>query len=120
MTFDGAIPWERGLRWQVICSDGPHWRVGIYSPPEAHAREVRELERHDCPELFLLMEGRITLVFRNEQGVLCELVLSPGAPVLITSPHGAYCPDGPFTGVALVVERSEFETEMLPMPAVAR
>ena len=31
--------------------------------------------------------------------------------VLVKAPHSGYCPDGPHTGVAFVVERDAFETE---------
>jgi hypothetical protein len=98
------------VRWQVICGDTGHWRVGTYSPPESKCEEVIELERHDCPEFFLLLDGALTLVL-SENGKLRELPLKPGKPVLVTAPHSAFCPAGPHTGTALVVERDEFETE---------
>ena len=40
-----------------------------------------------------------------------EQPLEPGRPVLVASPHCGFCPDGPHTGVALVVERDAFTTE---------
>lgn len=97
-------------RWQVLCGDAGHWRVGVYSPQEASATDCTELERHDCPELFLLTSGRMTLLLA-QGGALRELVLEPGKPVLVTVPHSGFCPDGPHTGVALVVERDAFDTE---------
>lgn len=96
-------------RWQVLCGDTDHWRVGIYSPPESSPAEIDELELHDCPELFLLLEGELTLVLAD--GELRELPLEAGRPVLVTAPHCGYCPRGPHTGVALVVERDRFTTE---------
>ena len=106
------IPLEprAGQRWQVICGDAAHWRVGLYSPTEDHLAEIVELERHDCPELFLLLEGELTLVLA-ERGGLRELPLELGRPVLVRAPHGGFCPRGPHGGTALVVERDRFTTE---------
>ena len=98
------------LRWQVLCGDGAHWRVGLYAPDLSAREQVVELERHDCPELFLLLSGRLTLVLSID-GAVRELPLEIGKPVLIESPHNGYCPDGPHTGTALVVERDAFDTE---------
>ncbi|MBI3181456.1 MAG: hypothetical protein HYZ28_04880 [Myxococcales bacterium] len=98
------------LRWQALCGDQGHWRVGLYSPPEATAEDCHELERHDCPELFVLLSGRMSLLL-FEAGGLRELALEPGRPALITAPHNGFCPGGPHTGVALVVERDAFSTE---------
>ena len=98
------------LRWQVLCGDTDHWRVGVYSPPETCAGDLSELERHDCPEFFLLLSGRLTLVLAGPDGPE-ELALLPGRPVLVTAPHGGFCPDGPHSGAALVVERDAFTTE---------
>ena len=97
-------------RWQVLCGDSAHWRVGLYAPDLASREQVVELERHDCPELFLLLSGRLTLVLSID-GAVRELPLEIGKPVLIESPHNGYCPDGPHTGTALVVERDAFDTE---------
>ena len=97
-------------RWQVLCGDSAHWRVGLYAPDLASREQVVELERHDCPELFLLLSGRLTLVL-SVGGQVVERPLEPGKPVLVVNPHNGYCPDGPFTGQALVVERDAFQTE---------
>ncbi len=110
---DQLLSPEESCRWQVLCGDERHWRVGLYAPPEASLAEVAELERHDCPELFLLVRGRLTLVLSapdDPRGVR-ELPLEPGRPVLVQAPHSGYCPDGPHTGTAFVVERDAFETE---------
>ena len=32
-------------------------------------------------------------------------------PVLVTAPHAGFCPDGPHSGRALVVERDAFDTK---------
>ncbi len=99
-----------GVRWQVVAGDAGHWRVGLYSPPETSAAQCPELERHDCPELFQLLSGRLTLVLFDE-GRVREVALEPGRPVLVTAPHTGYCPDGPCSGTALVVERDVLSTE---------
>jgi hypothetical protein len=100
-----------GERWQVMCGDAGHWRVGLYSPPEARLGDCGELERHDCPELFLLLSGHVTLVLADGAGGVRELPLAPGQPVLVETPHTAYCPDGPHAGTCFVVERDAFDTE---------
>ena len=107
---DVLLSWIRGERWQVLCGDEGHWRLGYFAPPEASRAEVTELERHDCPELFVLLEGRLTLVMSKE-GEVVEVPLEVGMPILVESPHAGYCPDGPHTGVAMVIERDAFETE---------
>ena len=99
-----------GLRWQVLCGDRDHWRMGIYSPGKSRRDQIEELERHDCPEIFLLLRGRLTLVL-VEAGQVRELALAPEQPALITAPHAGYCPDGAHTGAALVIERDAFTTE---------
>lgn len=109
-TMNAALAPVPGERWQVLCGDAGHWRVGVYSPAEASAKDCAELEQHDCPELFLLTSGRLTLV-RVEQGRLCEQALELGKPVLVEGPHSGFCPDGAHTGTALVVERDAFETQ---------
>jgi len=96
--------------WQVLFGDENHWRMGIYSPALSSASEVIELERHDCPELFVLLSGSLTLVLKDG-GSLRELPLEQHRPILVTAPHSGFCPDGPFSGRALVVERDSFDTE---------
>ena len=109
-----AIRWRRDERWQVICGDDPFWRAGIYSPAEASIADVVEVETHDCPELFLLIEGRMTLVLVERDGVR-EVPLEPGIPMMVTTAHGAYCPDGPHSGIAFVVERASLTTQHAPI-----
>jgi hypothetical protein len=107
---DQPLPVQDGERWQVVCGDAGHWRAGGYSPPQSRADELDELERHDCPELFLLLSGHLTLVL-SVGGKVTEVALQPGKPVLVVNPHNGYCPDGPHTGQALVIERDAFQTE---------
>jgi len=100
---------EPGKVWQVLCGDTGHWRVGMYSPAASSAAELPELERHDCPELFLLIEGQLTLIVA-EGDKTREIVLEQGVPVLIEAPHSGFCPGGPHSGLAFVVERDSFDT----------
>ena len=101
---------EAGRLWQVLCGDAGHWRAGFYSPSFTLMSQIIELERHSCPELFLLISGRLTVVVAD-CGELHEIALEPGKPVLVTGPHAGFCPDGVHTGAAFVVERDRFETE---------
>jgi len=110
VAMNSVLDIAAGQRWQVVCGDEGHWRAGVYSPGETSATEVIELEQHDCPELFLLLSGRLTLVLR-EGGEIRELPLEPMRPVFVTAPHCGFCPDGPHTGTAFVVERDAFKTE---------
>ena len=107
---DVLLRWTPGVRWQVLCGDEGHWRLGYFAPPESSRDEVEALERHDCPELFVLQAGRLTLVLMRD-GEVVEVPLEIGRPILVESPHAGYCPDGPHTGVALVIERDAFMTE---------
>lgn len=108
---DAVLAPVDAARWQVLCGDTAHWRVGLYAPELASREQVTELERHDCPELFLLLSGRLTLVLSTGGGKAREVALEIGKPVLVTSPHNGYCPDGAHTGRALVIERDQFHTE---------
>ncbi len=96
--------------WQVLCGDRSHWRAGIYSPAFSSEDEITELERHSCPELFMLIDGKVTLVV-EENGQRRKLQLEHGKPVMVSTWHNAYCPNGAYTGKAFVVERDEFITE---------
>lgn len=108
---DAVLEVADNERWQVVCGDTDHWRLGIYSPPESSPEQCDELEEHTCPELFVLLSGHVTLVLADGKGGTRELVLEPEKPVLISTPHAGFCPNGPHTGKCLVVERDAFETE---------
>lgn len=99
--------------WQVVCGDTEHYRCGIYSPAFSTALQIVELESHTCPEVFLLLSGRLTLLL-NDNGKERELALELGKPVVIDTWHNGYCPDGPHTGSAFVVERDAFTTTYKP------
>ena len=106
-----GLPPKDRKRWQVLCGDRNHWRVGLYSPPEASNAKVKQLETHTCVELFLLLSGKVTLILDEGQGEY-ELPLEPMKPVMVSGWHCGFCPDGPYTGVAMVVERDRFSTAL--------
>jgi len=83
--------------------------VGVYSPEESAPADIEELEQHDCPELFLLLSGEVSLLLLRE-GKPEVVRLEAGRPILVEAPHNGFCPQGPHTGVALVVERDRFKT----------
>jgi len=96
--------------WQVICGDRDHWRVGIYSPEFSNIGQVQKLEKHSCPEFFMLLEGELTLVLdRNNKLEL--LKLEKFKPILVDTWHTGFSPQGPFKSKALVVERDTFTTK---------
>lgn len=108
-----GLPVKSGKRWQVVCGDLRHWRVGYYSPRESRPDQVKELEKHTCLELFLLLSGKMTLLIDDGKGER-EIPLQPGKPVMVKGWHSGYCPDGPHAGTALVVERDHFTTTYRP------
>lgn len=110
VTANRPVDVPDNTRWHVVCGDENHWRAGMYCPAECEPGQITELERHDCPELFLLISGKLTLLV-FEEGQVRQLPLPLGQPVLVTAPHAGYCPDGPHTGTAFVVERDSFDTE---------
>ncbi|MBN1336484.1 MAG: hypothetical protein JXB39_11030, partial [Deltaproteobacteria bacterium] len=81
--------------WQVLCGDAGHWRAGVFSPAATSAAECVELERHDGPELFLLLSGRVTLLLADGSGGVREVALEPLRPIRVEAPHAGFCPDGP-------------------------
>jgi len=110
VIFQSPIPHQEKIGWQVLCGDTGQWRVGIASPAEAQLADNAEFEQHDCPELFLLLWGKMTLA-TIEDGEIHHHKLQIGKPILVTAPHTGYCPDGPHQGAAFVVERDTFRTE---------
>ena len=97
-------------QWQVLCGDKDHWRVGYYSPVATSLEEVGKLEKHSCPELFLLLEGKVTLLLSDGKGIR-TLELEKFKPVLVDSWHNGFCPEGPLYAKVLIVERDHFHTE---------
>ncbi len=106
-------------RWSVVFSDGAYWRAGIYIPENTSPGEVVVLEKHNRPELFMLIEGEITLVLSEDGVKMKEVPMEPGKIYVVEEWHNAYRPGGR-PGKALVIEASDIETEYLsiepPLP----
>lgn len=114
-TPNALLSFSDDARWEVLCGDAGHWRLGYYRPEVSRADEVKELEWHDCPEAFILLQGRVTLLVDEGEGAgVHELPLEPFRPALVTGRHAGFCPDGPFTGLCAVIERDAFRTEYTP------
>lgn len=94
--------------WEVIFNEGKNWRIGIYRPKYRSPAEIHELEQHTCPESFLLLEGNLTMLYRQADGSLAEKHLQPMELTTFTEPHAGYSSD--LSGVAFVVESAAFET----------
>ena len=94
--------------WEVIFNEGKNWRIGIYRPRFTSASEIRELEQHTGPESFLLLEGKLTMLYRKADGSLAEKELQPMELTTFEEPHQGFSADG--SGVAFVVENAKFET----------
>lgn len=108
---------RRRKRWQVLCGDERHYRIGLYSPEVASLDEIREFERHSCDEFFILLEGQVSLALMTEsrgKQKVRVIKLKPLQPVLVRTWHSGFCPEGAFKGLALVVERDEFATFLVP------
>jgi hypothetical protein len=100
---------KAGKRWQVLCGDRNHWRIGFYSPEVAQKSQVKQLEKHTCVELFMLISGSVTVIVDDGKGER-EIKLKPMQPLMVSGWHAGYSPKGPHKGVSLVVERDEFST----------
>lgn len=107
--LDQGLSAKAKKEWQVLCGDKKHWRIGFYSPSQGKNPGVKRLEKHTCVELFLLLQGKVTLILDQGKGEF-ELALKPMQPVMVAGWHSGYCPNGPFSGTAIVVERDQFGT----------
>jgi len=103
-----ATPITGDKEWNVIFNEGTHWRIGIYRPKYTRAQDILELEQHSCPESFLLIEGEITMLFKNKNGEIAEKPLDKHSLITMTGPHAGFSPRS--DGMALVVENAIFET----------
>ncbi len=106
-----------GGRWRVLFTDDGRWRLGVYRPENESLGDIEFLERHDVPELFYLVRGRVVLVVSGDGVGFEEVELEPGYAYVVTEWHNAYRPGG-CEGVALVVEASGVRTEYRPFKAV--
>jgi len=110
-NFNELLKPQENKQWQVLCGDEKHWRLGIYSPQYSQESDIEELESHNCPEIFVLLEGQISLLLFHEETKKFEILeLKKGIPIVVSAWHDGFCSNGPFTGKALVIERDQFET----------
>lgn len=120
VPFDLPLKISNKKVWQVLLGDKNHYRIGIYSPKFTNANEVKEFEKHTIAEFFMLIEGKLSLVLIENIGgkfVKKIIKLKPFRPIFVTSWHNGFCPDGPFSGKAIVVERDLFTTTYCPSSA---
>jgi hypothetical protein len=108
---DNPLIIKKRRRWQVICGDRGHYRVGAYSPEFTSEKEIKVLEKHSCDEFFMLINGSMSLLLIDDRGKEKILKLEPLKPVFVRDWHNGFCEKGQFTGMAIVVERDEFTTE---------
>ena len=97
-------------RWHVPFQDTGSWRTGIYRPEFNSSDEIKVLEKHTCPELFVCMKGRMGLLIKD--GSREELVeMEPNQAIFVTGSHNGFAIDP--EGFFLVVERTSFSTEYI-------
>ncbi|MCD6196378.1 MAG: hypothetical protein J7J82_06305 [Staphylothermus sp.] len=97
-------------RWEVIFKDNDHWQAGIYVPENTSREDIKYLEKHDAPELFYLIEGRIVLVISSDLKTFHEVEMQPGKIYIVDEWHNAYRPEG-VKGIALVIEKTNIKTQ---------
>jgi hypothetical protein len=96
-------------RWRVITGDESNWRIGMYSPEYTSEKKVDKLEKHTCVELFMLLEGKMSLLLRNDKGRERVVELEQGFVYMVDEYHNGFRPRGA-KGRALVIERDTFST----------
>ena len=106
-------------RWQVLCGDKDHWRIGLYSPEFKSVPDIERFEKHTCPEYFMLVKGNVSLALlerKAKKDIIKIVKLKPFQPILAETWHCGFCPDGKHTGSALVVERDQFTSYYVDNP----
>ncbi len=99
-------------RWQIIFQQGQAkgYQIGLYAPELCSAKKITHLEIHSGPEIFLLLQGEVSLVIRdtnNDPQSEEIILLQPGIPVLVFGYHNGFSPN---QGTALVVEEMALQT----------
>ncbi len=97
--------------WKVFFKDKGKWLFGIYVPNAKRRSEVKRLEKHKYPELFYLIDGKVTLILK-ENGEIKELPLKKDEVVVVDTWHNGYRPMGK-KGVCLVIERDRNPTKYI-------
>jgi len=103
---------KTNLSWKVLFNDGANWRVGIYKPQFKNLKEIKILEKHNVPELFVLLAGEINLVILKNKKIQ-TIKLKKNQPLVINSYHNGFSPKS--NGISLVVERGKFTTKYLDL-----
>lgn len=93
-------------RWKILLNEGK-WLCGLYIPEFRRKEEIDKLEKHDAPELFLLIEGKVNLVVKDK-GREREISLAKGEATVLDCWHNAYG-----KGKVFVVERAGVSTEFM-------
>lgn len=102
------IPVKRkGERWEVVFEE-ENWICGLYRPEFREKGEIKKLEKHDAPEMFLLLREDVRLVCKDDKGIQV-IKLKPDEIVVLDCWHNAYSKNG--KGLALVIERKGVKTE---------
>lgn len=97
-------------RWRIVFRYNDNWQAGIYFPEYISMEQINFLEKHDSPELFYLIRGRIILVISSDLREIKEVEMKPGNIYIINEWHNAYRPNG-VDGLALVIEKPDIKTE---------
>lgn len=96
-------------RWKVLFTDKNHWQCGIYIPEYASSSQITKFEKHNGPELFLLIDGEVNLVILRKNKRI-EMPLKKNEIVIVNEWHNAYRPKGK-KGIALVIEKDNISTK---------
>lgn len=99
-------------RWRVIFeqAETPGYKIGLYRPEFRRTEEIDWLEQHEGPEIFLLLQGEVTLVLRNSQSDPASEELLPleiSKPVAVFGFHNAFADED---GLCYVVEATGMAT----------
>lgn len=104
-----SISLQSKKRWKIIFRHKNNWRCGIYIPDFTDSSQIQKFEKHDGPELFLLLQGKVTLVLLKHKRRK-EVPLKNDEIVIVNTWHNAYRPKGS-KGVALVIEKDNISTQ---------
>ncbi len=105
-----VVNFRSNMRWKVLFRDPGKWLLSVYVPENERREDIRVLEKHDAPELFYLVRGKVTLVVSSGEEIE-EVEMEPGRAYIVEGWHNAYRPEGG-EGVAMVIEKDGVTTEL--------
>ncbi len=109
------ISLKRNKVWQVIFADKGSWQCGVFIPKYTDVSQINIVERHkNMPELFMLLEGKVSLLLVANDGKRKIVELKEGKILIVNEWHEGFRPNG-CMGKAFVVERDKFTTEYLDL-----